>query len=332
MGVTVKVNGVSNSLAHKGATHSSPATLPDVCKTPSPGGPVPVPYPNVTQASTLAKGTTTVKADGGNMIAIKGSEYSMSNGDEPGTVGGVKSSTFIKESTWISYSFDVKMEGKNACRLTDKKFQNHENTVDLAGDLGPIVAVTAEAFEFACAVQECDSKPLSDDEMAELKGAEEPCLKLGEIKHRCVKEKMKDSGAQNEPSYDTHRTPAERLMRSAPNQNQPCSNFYSAWASVNRNCAADVPPVSYAKGRMRFPDCVIGDKPPRTVLDAKFPCPDKVKKKPLRARRFPSADQAGDELWRPGQKDAYRKIAGKGGDVVAVSPKDVKDAEPPVHC
>ena len=57
----------------------------------------------------------------------------MSNGDNAGVAGGVKSSTFMKESTWILYSFDVKMDGKNACRLTDKKFQNHENTADLAG-------------------------------------------------------------------------------------------------------------------------------------------------------------------------------------------------------
>lgn len=136
MSLTIKVNGVMNSLVHKGSNHFSMATIPDVCKTPSPGGPVPLPYPNVSLSSSLAKGTTTVKADGGNMIANKGSEFSMSQGDEPGTVGGVKSSTFKKESTWITYSFDVKMEGKNACRLTDKKFQNHENTVDMMGTGG----------------------------------------------------------------------------------------------------------------------------------------------------------------------------------------------------
>lgn len=133
MAVTIKVNGRNDSLVHKGSGHFSKATLPDVCKTPSPGGPVPVPYPNISLASSLAKGTTTVKADGGNMIAVKGSEFSMSQGDEPGTAGGVKSSTFKKESTWITYSFDVKMEGKNACRLTDKKFQNHENSADMSG-------------------------------------------------------------------------------------------------------------------------------------------------------------------------------------------------------
>ena len=141
MPVTVKVNGTVNSLVHKGSTHVSTATIPDVCKTPSPGGPMPLPYPNISQSATLAKGTTTVKADGGMMIAIKGSEFSISNGDEPGTIGGVKSGTFTKESTWILYSFDVKMEGANACRLTDKKFQNHENTGDLGGALGPTVTV-----------------------------------------------------------------------------------------------------------------------------------------------------------------------------------------------
>ena len=139
MPVTVKVNGRSNALVHKGSGHFSKATLPDVCKTPSPGGPIPLPYPNISQSATLAKGSTTVKADG-MTIAIKGSEFSLSNGDEAGVTGGVKSSTFIKESTWILYSFDVKIDGKNACRLSDKKFQNHENSADMAGTGGDSVS------------------------------------------------------------------------------------------------------------------------------------------------------------------------------------------------
>ena len=133
MPASIRVNGVANSLVHKGSNTISTATIPDVCKTPSPGGPVPVPYPNISQSTTLAKGTTTVKADGGMMIAVKGSEFSLSNGDNAGVAGGVKSSTFMKESTWILYSFDVKMDGKNACRLSDKKMQNHENAADLMG-------------------------------------------------------------------------------------------------------------------------------------------------------------------------------------------------------
>lgn len=150
MPVTIKVNGVANSLAHKGSNGISIATIPDVCKTPSPAGPVPIPYPNISQSITLDKGTTTVKADGGMMIATKGSEFSLSNGDNAGVAGGVKSSTFMKESTWILYSFDVKMDGSNACRLTDKKFQNHENTVDLGGFIQSPVSTGAGTLVLEC--------------------------------------------------------------------------------------------------------------------------------------------------------------------------------------
>ena len=133
MPVTINVNGLS--LVHKMSNGLAIATLPDVCKTPSPGGPVPIPYPNIARSISLKKGTKTVKVDGGNMAAIKGSEFSLSNGDEPGTLGGVASGVNMKEATWITSSFDVKMDGKNACRLTDKMFMNHSNTVCLGGEL-----------------------------------------------------------------------------------------------------------------------------------------------------------------------------------------------------
>ncbi|SFU99448.1 DUF4150 domain-containing protein [Pseudoduganella namucuonensis] len=181
MPVTIKVNGVVNSLVHKGSNGVSIATLPDVCKTPSPGGPVPIPYPNISQSATLDKGTSTVKADGGMMIAVKGSEYALSNGDNPGVAGGVKSGTFMKESTWILYSFDVKMEGKNACRLTDKKFQNHENTVDLAGNLQVPVGVAPKPLQ---KIANCCNKAV--DCKSRNKGAN--CTKRGTHKHKCCED------------------------------------------------------------------------------------------------------------------------------------------------
>lgn len=147
---TVKVNGTVNGLVHKGGSWMSIATVPDVCKTPTPGGPVPMPYPNISQSSTLSDGTTTVKVDGGNMAAIKGSKFSMSSGDEPGTVGGIKSSTFKQASTWITYSFDVKLDGANACRFSDKKFQNNENTVDAAGTVPLIVQAELDEVKMKC--------------------------------------------------------------------------------------------------------------------------------------------------------------------------------------
>ncbi len=134
MPVTIKINGTCLSLVHKMSNGISTATIPDVCKTPSPGGPVPIPYPNIAQSITLSNGTTTVKGDKA-MAANKGSKFAMSNGDNAGTLGGVKSNVFMKEATWILYSFDVKMDGKNSCRLTDKMFHNAENAANLAGEL-----------------------------------------------------------------------------------------------------------------------------------------------------------------------------------------------------
>jgi len=140
MAETIHVNGISNSLAHKGCMGFVKNTVPDVCKTPSPGGPVPIPYPVIVSfAKDLSKGTKTVKVDGGNSAAIKGSEYSRCIGDEPGTAGGIKSNTNMKEATWLLYSFDVKMENKNACRLSDKMMMNHKNTVSLGGAVHPPV-------------------------------------------------------------------------------------------------------------------------------------------------------------------------------------------------
>ncbi|GBC62133.1 hypothetical protein DENIS_3096 [Desulfonema ishimotonii] len=140
MGVTIHVNGKSNSLVHKGSNGFAKNTLPDVCKTPSPSGPVPVPYPVIiSRSADLKKGTKTVKVDGKKMAAVKGSQFSRCTGDEPGTAGGIKSGTNMKEATWLLYSFDVKLDGKNACRLGDKMMMNHGNTACLAGAVNPPV-------------------------------------------------------------------------------------------------------------------------------------------------------------------------------------------------
>jgi hypothetical protein len=121
-------------------------------------------------SSDLAKGTKTVKADGGNMAAIKGSEFSRCSGDEPGTAGGVVSSTNMKEATWLLYSFDVKMDGKNACRLTDSMKMNHGNTVCMRG-VGGIPVTVSEIHEDLC-------KAMCEHENAAQKGEKRSSNKL----------------------------------------------------------------------------------------------------------------------------------------------------------
>ena len=112
-------------IAHKGSGGMS-TVFPDVCKTPSPAGPVPIPYPNMGQSSDTSDGPSTVKTDG-EMPMVKGAKYSKSSGDEAGTAGGVLSSVNMKECEFMLYSFDVKFEGKNVCRLGDPLFHNKKN-------------------------------------------------------------------------------------------------------------------------------------------------------------------------------------------------------------
>lgn len=123
------ING--RSAVHKGDGKTNVSAPPDVCKTPSPGGPIPVPYVNVSQDSDLAAGSTSVFISG-NSIALKDSHLSTSTGDEAGTAGGGLISAKTKgKTTWGSYSLDVKVEGKGVVRFLDVT-QHNGNTFNTA--------------------------------------------------------------------------------------------------------------------------------------------------------------------------------------------------------
>lgn len=129
---------------------------PDVCKTPTPGGPVPIPYPNIAFSKDLAKGTKSVKVDGV-PVAIKPSEFAISTGDEAGTAGGGVISSKIKgKAKFITYSFDVKFEGQNVARQLDTMTMNGDspNTIGPAEmqppgfGLGPVMAIVQKAIDW----------------------------------------------------------------------------------------------------------------------------------------------------------------------------------------
>jgi hypothetical protein len=126
LSVTVSVNA-PETVVHKGSMGMAKTQL-DVCKTPSPGGPIPTPYPNIALAAQTAKGSKKVKCDG-NSIMLKNSCFSMSVGDEAGTLGGVKSSVIKGQADPMNYSFDVKVEGKNVFRRSDPMMQNKKNCI-----------------------------------------------------------------------------------------------------------------------------------------------------------------------------------------------------------
>lgn len=125
MGATVGVNG--KTVVHSDSGGMTIA-FPDVCKTPSPGGPIPIPYPNTAKSSDTADGSESVKMDG-NPIMLSSSNFSTSMGDEAGTAGGgVASNTTKGKAEFINYSFDVKVEGKNVPRQLDQMVHNKQSS------------------------------------------------------------------------------------------------------------------------------------------------------------------------------------------------------------
>lgn len=85
--------------------------FPDVCKTPSPGTPVPIPYPNVGLLMQTARESTKVKLSNFGAVT-KASEIPRSSGDEPGTLGGVVSNVNMNKVTFKRGSSKVKVEGQ----------------------------------------------------------------------------------------------------------------------------------------------------------------------------------------------------------------------------
>ncbi|MBU3002763.1 DUF4150 domain-containing protein [Paraglaciecola arctica] len=152
MSVSVGVNFMS--VVHK-SSNGITIAFPDVCKTPSPAGPIPIPYPNIAMSSDTAKGTKKVKCDG-NPVCVKDSNFKTSTGDEAGTAGGgIISSKTKGKAEFVNFSFDVKFEGKNVARAFDLMLHNDKNTPPFPVLQPPIIGV-------AIIKEECDicNKPL----------------------------------------------------------------------------------------------------------------------------------------------------------------------------
>lgn len=133
--------GVNNLTVVHASSNGISTAFPDVCKTPSPAGPIPIPYPNIAQSSDTASGTSTVKCDG-NPVCVKDSNFSMSTGDEAGSAGGGVASNKIKgKAEFVNVSFDVKFDGKGVARALDLMLHNDKNTPPFPVLQGPVVAL-----------------------------------------------------------------------------------------------------------------------------------------------------------------------------------------------
>ena len=115
--------------------------FPDVCKTPSPGGPVPVPYPNIAMVNQANGGTCSSKVKiVGKKAATKITEITVSSGDEAGTAGGgVVSSKFKGNALYKKGSSCVKVEGNPIVHHTSLISQNGGSNGDVVNIRTPAI-------------------------------------------------------------------------------------------------------------------------------------------------------------------------------------------------
>jgi hypothetical protein len=107
--------------------------FPDVCKTPSPAGPIPIPYPNLGMVPQAVKTSTKVKLVG--MLAVvENSEIPMSQGDEAGSAGGVISGAFAQKVVFKKGSSKVQIEGQGCAFLSCLTAHNGSNANVPAGN------------------------------------------------------------------------------------------------------------------------------------------------------------------------------------------------------
>jgi hypothetical protein len=135
-------------------TNGVTIAFPDVCKTPAPPAPpIPIPYPNIAKSSDTAQGTKKVKVEG-KPVCVKDSNFSMSTGDEAGSIGGIASNKIKGKAEFVNFSFDVQFEGKNVARSFDLMLHNDKNTPPFPVLQAPVIALPKSAEKGKCLV--CD--------------------------------------------------------------------------------------------------------------------------------------------------------------------------------
>jgi len=116
--------------------------FPDVCNTPTPGGPVPIPYPNIAQLSDATDVAEQLLLGPQSLNAIlQDSQVAVSSGNEAGSLGGVTSGVIKGPCKVTAGSSSVLYGGKSISRLTDATEQNDGNAVGVLLGAFPTVLI-----------------------------------------------------------------------------------------------------------------------------------------------------------------------------------------------
>lgn len=99
---------------------------PDVCNTPTPAGPVPIPYPNMAAGPMAVPAVYNVLfscAPAHNLMT----SVPLTNGDNAGVAMGVASATVMGPQRHLTGAFTCLVGGAPASRLTSMSLQNSTN-------------------------------------------------------------------------------------------------------------------------------------------------------------------------------------------------------------
>ena len=105
---------------------------PDVCKVPSPGGPIPTPFPNMGQVSGASGTCARVLIQKKEAVTVV-SKISSSKGDEVGTAGGMVSNCNRGEISFKKGSSKVFAKGKKIVHVGAITAHNGSNANMPAG-------------------------------------------------------------------------------------------------------------------------------------------------------------------------------------------------------
>ena len=136
-----KVFANNQEIACKAAAGKSIAAFPDPCFSPPspPAGWIPIPYANTAYAKDTTNASKTVFISGKPVMKKDASYFKTSTGNEPaagplGIITGKKKG----KAYFISWSMNVKIEGKNVDRHMDGMTHNHGS---VPGNTAPWVYV-----------------------------------------------------------------------------------------------------------------------------------------------------------------------------------------------
>lgn len=100
--------------------------FPDVCKMPTPAGPIPTPYPNIAMPMTATPSCYTILISGGPAQNMQ-SKPTLSNGDNAGVAGGLVSNQFMGPCQTMMGSTVLMLKGMPAAKMLG--MTGHNGTV-----------------------------------------------------------------------------------------------------------------------------------------------------------------------------------------------------------